>query len=111
MGRGGFHDHAIVGLGGAGGDGVADALNLDDAESAAAEGIEPVIVAESGNVLLETFGNLIDGFALGESGLLAIDSDSKLSGDGGSGIVDHLGLLAKGRLWSPETTKVTSSCG
>ena len=40
-----------LGLRGAGGDRVAHALDLDDAEPAAAEGLEPVVVAEGGNVL------------------------------------------------------------
>ncbi len=87
----GFDDHAVVGPGGARGDGVADAFDLDDAETAAAEGVEPVIVTEGGDVFLETFGNLIDRFALSESGLLAIDGDGKRCRDGGIGVVDHVG--------------------
>lgn len=90
LGRGCFDDHAIVGLRGAGGDGVSDALDFDDAEAAAAEGIKTVIVAEGGDVFFEAGGDLIDGLALGEGGLLAIDGDGELGGDGGGGVVDHL---------------------
>ena len=89
LGRSGFHDHAVVGVGGAGGDGIADAFDLDDAEAAAAEGIEAVIVAESGDVLFETGGDLVDCLALSECGGLAINRDGKLGGDGGGGVVDH----------------------
>jgi hypothetical protein len=89
LGRGGFDDHAVVGFGGARGDGIADAFDLDDAEAAAAEGLEPIIVAESGDVLFEAGRNLVDRFTFSEGGLLAIDGDGELGGDGGGGVVDH----------------------
>lgn len=98
VGRVSFDDHAIVRLRSAGGNGIADAFHFDNAETAAAEGIEPVIIAESGDVFLETLGDLVDRFALGERGLLAIDGDGELRGDDGIGIVDHAGRFLKGRL-------------
>ncbi len=89
MRGGGFDDHAIGGFGGAGGDGVADAFDLDDTESAAAEGVEAVIVAKSGDVFLETFGNLVNGFTGFEGRLSAIDGDGELRDNGGVWVVDH----------------------
>ena len=89
LGWGRFNDHAVVGFGGAGGDGVADAFDFDDAEAAASEGVEAVIVAKGGNVLLETLGNLVDGFAGFESRLLAIDGDGEQRDNGGVWVVDH----------------------
>lgn len=98
VGRGGLDDHAIVRLSSAGGNGIADAFHFDNAEAAAAEGIEPVIIAESGDVFFEALGDLVDRFALGERGLVAIDGDGELCGDGGIGIVDHADRFLKGRL-------------
>lgn len=89
VGWGGFNDHAVVGFGGARGDGVADAFDFDDAEAAASEGVEPVIVAKGGDVFLETFGNLVDGFTGFEGRLLAIDGDGELRDNGGVWVVDH----------------------
>ena len=90
FGRGGFDDHAVVGLSGATRDGIADAFDFHDAEAAAAEGIEAVIVAECGDVFFKTGGDLVDRFAFGEGGDLAIDGDGELRGDGGGGVVDHV---------------------
>ena len=93
LGWGGFDDHAVVCLCGAGGDGVADAFDLDNAETAAAEGIEAIIVAEGGDVFFQAGGDLVDGFAFAEGSGLSIDGNGESGRDGGIGIVDHKGSM------------------
>jgi len=87
--RSGFDDHSVRGFGGARGNWVADSFDLDDTETATAEGVETVVIAESGDVFFETFGDFVNGFALCEGGGLPIDGDGELGGDGGIWVVDH----------------------
>ena len=71
--RGSPHHHARARLGGAGSDRRPHAFNLDHAKSAAAEGLEPLVVAESGNLLAVACGHLVDGFAFSEADFLAVE--------------------------------------
>jgi hypothetical protein len=100
FGLGGFNDHSIIGFGRTGRDGITDAFDLYNAKPVGSESIEPIIVAECRNVFSETAGDLVDGFAFGESGLLTINGDGKLRGDGGAWVVDYVlgcrGIYCKG---------------
>ena len=62
-------------MSGAGGDGIADPFDFHDAEAATAKGVETVIVAKRGDILLQTLRDFVNGFAFGKGGALAVDGD------------------------------------
>jgi hypothetical protein len=90
FGWGGFNDHPVIGFGGAGRDGITDAFDFYNTKAAGSESIKAIVVAESRDVLSETSGDLVDGFAFNKSGVLTINGDGELRGDGGGWVVDHV---------------------
>ena len=76
--RSGFDHHAGSGLGGAGGDGIADSFHLDNAEAAAAKGFESVVITKSGDRFPHLGGDLVNGLAFGEGDFLTVDGHRQL---------------------------------
>ena len=72
LGRG-AHLHSLDGGGCAGGDRVADSLDLDDTHAAAAEGVEALVVAERRDVPRAAAGDLVDRFPRREGNLHAVE--------------------------------------
>ena len=83
-------NHTVISSGRTRCDWITNAHYFYNAEAARSEGIESIIVAESWDFFSETAGDLIDGFAFGESGLLTINGDGELRGNGGVWVVDHV---------------------